>query len=375
MRELILHHRYSLGTAWDTTDYGNHGVVAPSIIDDQGSLRFTDPSSRIDVQASSSLRDLGAFRCSITFQLEGNDPDARYNLVESQLSFALYIDPAFTIRTTILDGNGDWNGAHTGTLPLNDGHWHRADCGHDGLSTSWVALDGEVLAVRNDVPGPVRRVGTNGLTIGHWPEPVDNYAFDGRISEVWLWRDRPESPIDACCTDPEAVARAGDALRRLGYDRERLADLQAELQQVVAGLYTQLPEHLRANVRSTATRVNNAFRAGRYAQFAQHAHHLNSLLTAALRERTIEEALGRVIELLTEMGDDADIRAALPGLLCGEVKDRSHTPRRSRGDRDRPSVRDPYTGDPTTMDYPGYPPAGKPANPGEPRMSGQEKPR
>jgi hypothetical protein len=364
MRELILHHRYSLGMAWDTSGFHNHGVKH-DVWPDQGALRFKHPSSRIDVPPSGTLKDLGAFRCSVTFHLEGANANARYNLVESQLSFALYITPGFTLDATILDGNAAWSGVTTGPLPLNDGAWLRADCGHDGLSTSWLAFDGKVVAVRHDVPGPVRPVGPNGLTIGHWPEPVDNYAFDGNISEVWLWRDRPEPPLEDCCMDKDALAAAAAELRRLGYDRDKLLALLLALEGVVASLYSQLPPAARADVDRTAPRLNNAFRSGQYALFAQYAQHLQHVLVNALGASAVGSALDAVEALLAPLAKDRRLRDALPGLLCG-VPDQSGRGRPSEHPDGRPQG-DPFTGDPEGGDYPGYPPAPKPAGWSDPK--------
>ncbi|MDQ1685714.1 MAG: hypothetical protein QOC82_2451 [Frankiaceae bacterium] len=359
MRELILHHRYSAGLAWDTSGFHNHGVVH-DVWPDQGAIRFKHPSSRIDVPPSSTLRDLGGFRCSVRFRLEGTNANARYNLAESQLSFALYIIPGFALKATILDGNGSWTGPQTGPLPINDGNWHRADCGHDGLSTGWLALDGKVVAVRSDVPGPVRPVGPNGLTVGHWPEPVNNYAFDGDISEVWLWRNRPDSPLDKCCMDDDALARAGAELRRLGYDRDKLRQLLTEIQGIVARLYTHLPAAARADVASTAPRLTAAFRAGDYALFAQYAMHLYDVLVAALGQQAVAAALGGVDDLLAPIAKDRRLREILPGLLCGvpDVPPRKHDHRRHG---------DPFGGEPAEGDYPGYPPANRPPGWSDPK--------
>lgn len=351
MRQLVLHHRYSLGVAWDTSGFQNHGV-AHAVTPHQGSMRFTQLSSRIDVPPSGTLADLGAFRCSCTFRLEEADPVRRYNLVELQLSFALFIDPPLGLRTTILDGNSQWSGVGVLGLPLGDGNWHRADCGHDGLSTSWLAFDGHVVAERDDVPGPVRPVGPNGLTIGHWPEPVDNYAFHGTISEVWLWRDRPDPPFDDCCVDRTALARAGSALRRLGLDLAALRALKLDLQRTAALLYTQLPTTARDNVSRTAPRMLSAFRVGRYELFASYARHLYDVLVAAVGQPAVDAATGETNALLAALASDAELLQTLPGFLCN-VAPRPPRPKRAgRGD--------PYASNPAVGEYPGYRPALRP---------------
>ena len=366
MRQLILHHKYGMGVAWDVSDHQNHGVVHDVSLD-AGAMHFGQPSSRIDVPPSPTLSDLRSFRACATFQLQGTTTSVeRFNLVENQLSFALYIDQGYKLTATILDGNGAWSGvsgpSHPLGLPFTDGRWHRADCGHDGLSTIWLALDGKVIATRSDVPGPVRPVGPAGLTIGHWPEPVDRYAFRGDIGEVWLWRDRPDPPFDDCCLDRDALADAGSALRRLGYDRDALLGLERELHGVVAALHTQLPDTARAGVAQTAPKLLNAFRRGRYAQFAQHARHLRLVLEAGVGPAAVDQSLAQVSALLAPIHDDKQLRGSLLGLMCGE-RPRPWPPRRpSREPWPDREPREPYASDPAAGEPPGYPPAEKPAD-------------
>lgn len=243
MDRLILHHRYSLGMAWDLSGLNHHGTlreVTPGTAAFRGSLEFDSARSRIDVRPSQPLRELSSFRCSVRFCLRGNSDD-RYNLVESQGSFAFFIEPPFRLAATVMDANEDWTGALTGELrALADGQWHRADCGHDGIDTMWLAIDAAVVATATGVPGPVRGVGPNGLTIGHWPESEDRFAFDGHISEVWLWNTRPDQLVDACCIDTEPLAAAEQALRDRGWTlatvRERIrtvSEASAELRRMV----------------------------------------------------------------------------------------------------------------------------------------------
>lgn len=321
MKKLVLHHRYVRGKAWDASGNGNHGLVndvMAGVGPFDGSLAFVGATSRIDVARSSRLDDLGAFRCSVSFNLENPDPNRRYNLAEGHLTFALYLQANLTLTATIVDANGQWRGP---TFPLSAAAlagWHRADCGHDGVSTGWLAFDGQVVAVRNDIPGPVRPFGPRGLTIGHWPEPVAQYAFDGHLSEAWLWKVRPDPPIDFCCLDRDALADAEAILRRNGWTLADVKTVNAKLVDLASRWRRHFPDPVGHDVDKTANALAMTMKNQRWDDFGNLTRHLIGQSEQYVSE-VDRNALGA--ELLGLFGDDLlkdpDLyRALFQAYLC-----------------------------------------------------------
>lgn len=360
MRKVVLHHQYGRGIAWDTSGHGNHGRPADVYPDGAGALRWDRPSSRIDVPPDASLDTLGAFRCSITFNLAG-DSVHRYNLVESQLSFALFIHAPFRLAATILDANGQWTGAFsTSQTVLGSPGWHRADCGHDGIATSWVALDGQIMAVNDNVPGPVRNVGPNGVSIGHWPEPVDQYTFAGSISEVWLWQNRPDPPVDDCCTDVDALAEVERRLRDRGWDLAEVRRVLTAIGAIGAEVRRVIPEPAGADFDRTAAQLEAALRASQWVEVGRLSAHLQHLAEGSLSDPERQRLAG---ELLAVMGDLLGDHALLDSLMKAILCDKTLHPlddRRDHDERERPwthwgTERDPAD-EPHDVDEAGQPP-------------------
>ena len=322
MRELVVHHRYARGLAWDVSGKNNHGAltdVFPGTGAFANSLRFTQASSRIDTEPSASLGELGAFRCSVTFFLDGADPSKRYNLVEGHLSFALYFDPSFRLRATILDADGNWDGPVTPPFEENLQGWHRADCGHDGISTGWLAWDGRVIAVRNAVPGPVRPLGPVGVTVGHWPEPVDAYAFEGWISEMWLWREKPDPPVDDCCLDRGHMAGAEELLRQKGWTLSDVKEANAELLRVATRWRRRFPGPTGADVDRTAARMRDALRSQHWSEVGQLAVHAIRQTELHVPEAERQELAADILDAFggeATFGDRALQTALLQAYLC-----------------------------------------------------------
>lgn len=304
MKKLVVHHRYVRGSAWDASGNGNHGVTTDVVAGSgpfDGSLQFVGGTSRIDVARSSRLSDLGAFRCSVSFNLENPTPNRRYNLAEGHLTFALYLQTNLTLTATILDANGQWRGPTFGLSAASLAGWHRADCGHDGVSTGWLAFDGQVVAVRTDVPGPVRPFGPRGLTIGHWPEPVAQYAFDGHLSEAWLWTVRPDPPIDFCCLDRDALADAEAILRRKGWTLADVKAVNAKLIDLASRWRRHFPDPIGQDVDKTANALAMTMKNQRWGDFGNLTRHLIGQAEQYISPPD-RNALGA--ELLALFGDD-----------------------------------------------------------------------
>ncbi|MFD7406791.1 LamG-like jellyroll fold domain-containing protein [Streptomyces sp. NPDC059866] len=168
--------------------------------DTAGSYRFAARDSGITVPSSPSLRQLDSVRVRVRFRSDPWDK-ARRNLVEGHLSFALMLEGEGRLTGTVLDRTGTWSGAHVDGQ-ITAGQWHEAALEHNGLSTLALSVDGRVVAVRHDVPGPVRPVGGFGVAIGRWPDAPE-YIFRGDIGELQLWRNDPVHTVqqitDRCC--------------------------------------------------------------------------------------------------------------------------------------------------------------------------------
>jgi hypothetical protein len=319
MRRLVLHHRYSLPLAWDLSGYNNHGQVIECDEGSgvtQGSLGFHLAGSRIDVEQSDTLAHLGAFRCSVRFFLEG-DTTARYNLAESELSFAFFVQAPLSLAATVLDADGNWSGAFSAPNTITPGQWHRADCGHDGISTSWCALDGQVIMTNTNVPGPVRPVGPRGLSIGHWPEPVDQYTFLGNISEVWLWQTRPDPVTDSCCAGDDVFARLSANARERGWTADSVQATLDQVHGVAAGVARQLPVDAQALLARLGLRLMLAIRAGDWSAAAHIIDDLVALLSRYVSQPDQQAALESILTIFQGQGYDHQLLAlAAQAIFC-----------------------------------------------------------
>ena len=122
MNKLVIDHSYSLGIAWDKTDYRNHGLlhqVLPGASTFRGSLSFSPrrsfPGSAIIIPTSKSLQEIGSIkiRCMIYSTARGGGA-ARQNIVEGHLSFAFFINSDLSLQGTFLDPNNNWTWIHNG---------------------------------------------------------------------------------------------------------------------------------------------------------------------------------------------------------------------------------------------------------------------
>ena len=137
--------------------------------------------------------------------------------MEGFVSFALFLDNVGKLQATIVDTNGQWLGL-TDNGAVTPNAWHEIELSHDGISRMQLKVNGQVVAARADVRGPVRSVGPLGIAIGRWPDP-NQYVFKGNIGELQLWRYDPIKTVtdllNSCC----------------GNDRSALDALMAELRE------------------------------------------------------------------------------------------------------------------------------------------------
>lgn len=300
MNKLVIRQTYIHQTAFDTSNNRNHGfpyAVTQAAGAFAPGFQFRNPDSRVIVRPSASLQDLIAIRAVVTFFL---DPPGglvrRYNLIEGELSFALFVQPDGSLMGTILDANGQWTGAQSAPNLIAPGQWHQAELRHDGINECLIFLDGVQVGSSYGAPGPVRSVGPNGVAIGHWPEPPGVYTMDGYIRGIELYKYDPAQAakglLDSCCIKRESLDDFADRLRAKGYTA------QAAAQQAMEFLKFGL--QLSAEVRGSDPAASKS-----HAQFSEQA------LAAFIRgdSAAYTEALAEVAALTTTRLSHAQLQA------------------------------------------------------------------
>jgi hypothetical protein len=300
MDKLVIRQTYINGVAFDTSNNRNHG--APYLVTQAAgafapAFEFRSPDSRVVVQPSPSLQDLIAVRALATFYL---DPAGglvrRYNLIEGELSFALFVQPDGSLMGTILDANGQWNGAQSAPNVVLPGQWHQAELRHDGINECLIFLDGVEVGAGYGAPGPVRSVGPNGVAIGHWPEPPGVYTMDGYIRGIEVYKYDPAQAakdlLDSCCVKRESLDDFADRLRAKGYSA------QAAAQQGMALLTFGL-------------QLSGAVRSNDPAASRSHARLSDQALAAFLRgdSTAYSEALGELAAMATSRLTSAQLQS------------------------------------------------------------------
>jgi hypothetical protein len=187
--DLVLHHRYSGGTARDLSGHGNHGHLAGSSTRSQqpwnGGLRFDGRDTRVVAFPSDSLDDLGAVR--IRARMLVAELGDRRTIAEGYLAFSFAVEPEGSLSGALYDGTR-WHRVVSPTACVALGRWVDASFVYDGEDTLLLVLDGVILTRRNAPVGAVRGVAwPYGLNIGAWPDQ-NLRMFRGMISEVWIWR-------------------------------------------------------------------------------------------------------------------------------------------------------------------------------------------
>jgi hypothetical protein len=210
MLRTVIQQSYTGNLAVDTSGMFNNGIPV-KVTAEQPGFAFKQPGSRINVRPSQSLRDLECIRAAVGFSLQPKGGQHRYNLIEGFESFALFVNPDLSLSGTIFDANSNWTGATSPAAVVTAGDTHVAGIECDGINMVRVLLDGKVVAENYDVTGAVREVGYMGLAIGHWPNPPNQYTFEGTIFEVLLQKYDPTAEltqsIDPCCFDRAALMR------------------------------------------------------------------------------------------------------------------------------------------------------------------------
>ena len=183
------------------------------------------------MRRSSSLRDFGELRIRAVFRAEPETLARRYNLVEGEWAFALFVEPNGVLHGTINSPALGLTGPRSAPGVVQWNVWHVADYVHDGTSHARLFLDGVLVAEQWDEVGPIPNLGPQGILIGYWPGNDDRYTMRGQIDEVQIWKDDPRrdaDPLDECCLDRSWLdERIGEA-RRVGWDGERSRETLVE---------------------------------------------------------------------------------------------------------------------------------------------------
>jgi hypothetical protein len=222
--DLVLHHRYRDHLAYDWSRHNNHGAMV-GVPTGTGSLPnvalFGGGADRIEVAPSDTLRDFGELRLRVVFRAGSDGGGARrYNLVEGEFSFALFIEPDRSLMGTINSPTASWIGPTSAPGLVRFDQWHVADFLHDGVSHGRLYLDGALVGERWDMAGPLGNLGGRGVWIGHWPGD-DRYTFVGQLAEVELWKHDPRRDggrvVDDCCIDEAWIDERAAEARRAGW--------------------------------------------------------------------------------------------------------------------------------------------------------------
>jgi hypothetical protein len=228
----VVKQTYTRNIAVDTSGYFNQGIPINVTASYPGFV-FAAPGSRININPSSSLASLGCINLEVTFKLSPLGTAHRYNLAEGFESFALFVEPDLSLWGTIFDANSNWTGAASPAGQISAGETHVAALQADGINMVRVLLDGQVVGTNYAVHGAVRGVGSMGLAVGHWPNPANQYAFEGTIFAILLQKYLPQSDLallDSCCFDRAALADWFRAMQKKGISANKLTQASEALQ-------------------------------------------------------------------------------------------------------------------------------------------------
>jgi hypothetical protein len=233
----VVNQTYTRGLAVDSSGMSNHGIPIDVTAGAPG-FAFNQAGSRINIRPSNSLMSLGCIRAGVSFSLQPRDAAHRYNLAEGFESFALFVNPNLSLSGTIYDANENWTGATSpaNTVTANKTHVAILEC--DGISMVRVLLDGTVVAENYNVAGTVRGVGSMGLAIGHWPNPPNQYTFEGTIFAALLQKYSPRDDaarfIDPCCYNRKAIANWFARMAKKGVSISQLTKASIALKATAA---------------------------------------------------------------------------------------------------------------------------------------------
>ncbi len=322
MWQTIINQNYLGNLALDTSGNSNHGIPIDVTPEFPGFL-FNQFGSRISIPPSVTLSGLGAIQAAVRFVLQPQGAVRRFNLVEGFESFALFVNPDFSIEGTMLDAAGQWSGAQSPPGAVTPGTAHAALMLCDGAGAVQLFLDGKEVGGIYTTEGGVRSVGSLGIAVGHWPDPPAIYTFEGAIFAFTLQKFDPLSELlsllDACCVSWAGVLRFLGTLSQQGITPTRLAAAGAALS--AAGVKSQMA--LRGGTREGTLRQRAFAVATAGALRQRDLAALETVLAAwaAATPPTLSEgeraALAQAInDALSEFGLSASAWSTLMRLLC-----------------------------------------------------------
>lgn len=277
MWRTIVNQTYLGDVAVDASAYSNNGIPIQVTPGYPGFL-YEQPGSRITIPPAPTLENLGVIQAAVRFTLQPSGTPHRFNLAEGFESFALFVNPDYSVQGTILDATSTWNGPSSAPGVVSTGAMHTAILVCDGLNSVQVFLDGALVAEDYAVPGSVRSVGNLGIAVGHWPNQPATFTFEGTIYQFILLKYDPLQDIlnllDSCCVDWRKLLIFLRELAARGVSPAQLASAGAKLTE--AGNVTQVA-------------LRGGTKAGTFQQLA-----FTRTMMAAIRRRDVD-ALERVM--------------------------------------------------------------------------------
>ncbi len=316
MLKLILHHTYNNGRATDVSGHDNHGV-ALRVTSVGSSLRLLGGASEIRVPPSPSLAGLNAVRVRLRFRWEpsqGANLRTGMTLVKGDASFFIFVTKNRRLHAGILDASGVMNGVLSEAV-IDAHRWHELEFRHDGMASAQMVLDGQLVAQRDDIQGPVRSVGPGGIVIGRWdvfqgsieppnPEIFDPNLFgfvgqvdDFRLDKEYIDRD---GLLDPCCNDGPTLGQAIRSNERSpdgAKPRAVLVTLRALESQVRAQAIAGDPTRS-ARIRGLATRGGRAIAEKRLPAALAIASEALQFLRERMTQQEIEAFQARAIDAI-----------------------------------------------------------------------------
>jgi hypothetical protein len=346
----LLQYSFENHVAVDETGNGHTGIVSlpnpgcwvdnpdPAVAT---AIRYDNPQSQVTVPQAPTLGGWPGFRVRVVFSPANFN--RRIDLVEGDLSFALFVEKDASVQGTINDGQ-NWYGVASQPGVIVSGEWYSADFEYNPATTMILRLNGTVVDMMVTHGAPVGPVGPAGIKIGYWPGGDDRYTFLGLIGPVAI--DTLDPVYDAALSVGKVVCPDGSYQLETSQQIYQQAFTPAEQAQakqlgaaILDGAEAILASILSTSADQTATiaafeqlqqQFNNLLISDEAAGINMYADpQLAPLLSQALnvvwsvsgnaRDTLLVQAL-KLGPLLAAMSPDraAQIRAQFPG-LCDTI--------------------------------------------------------
>ena len=147
-------------------------------------ILYDHPESKITVPPNSTLAGWPGFRVDVIFQPAAYNH--RLNLVEGDLSFALFVEVDGSLMGTVFDGT-EWYQVKSAPGTIVAGRLYRAQFIYDPASTLLLYLNGGLLKVQGSNGAAVRPVQAAGIKVGYWPGGDSRYTFSGLMGPMGIY--------------------------------------------------------------------------------------------------------------------------------------------------------------------------------------------